>query len=125
MSKTNTNTHRILANGTKQVNWQNKDNIEIVQEEISKSPSNLTAGFEIASVRIGFTNMASVSAAYYGFIKHMDSNFEIASRDVLLTNTKNIARSVKNDYGTLMDTLVTKVENGNMRQVTTVSFYRF
>lgn len=80
--------------------YSQKD-VEIIQECISKTPTNLQAAFECAAERLGKTK-TSVSGFYYQRLKHGSTKLLVTgSKSMMAINTKNSPRI--NDNITIAD----------------------
>lgn len=70
--------------------------IQIIKEEITKNPSNLSTAFKTAGSKIG-RSFYGISNFYYGYLKNSTTNFTLTSDRVTLPNTKIVANKTSSN----------------------------
>jgi hypothetical protein len=74
--------------------WNNPTNIQIMCNEIQKSPGNLKDAFKEVSVQTD-SSISAVAQAWYGGIRKKFPNFHTGSNSIVLSNTKNTPTKLK------------------------------
>ena len=101
--------------------WDNPRRIKIVQQEIRKSPDNLSKAFAAIAKRTGSTEGA-VCQAWYNKLKSQMSSFNVTSRTVSLVNKKNSPRRVRTNQPIHQVVISNKTFDG-MKVVTVKQYF--
>jgi len=99
--------------------WNTPARLNVVSEEIQKSPGNLTAAFEQIAKRIGISTHA-VNYAWYTNLKKNHPEFATGSKQSVIVNQKNVVRKEK---GVLVHEATSTQTFDGMRVVTVKRYY--
>lgn len=86
----------------------------IIIEEISKSPQNLRAAFELAATRLNKTPKA-ITGRYYTYIKKGSTVIGLVSQTTAVANVKNIPRAITEE-SIAFDTVMLALPSLNRQQ---------
>jgi len=102
------------------IKWTSPNVMQIVSEEVQKSPGNLSNAFRQISVRMNSTESA-VTQAWYKTLRNKFSQFHTGSNQVVLSNTKNVPR--KGNNNPIHEKILSSAVYDGMRVVTIKQYY--
>jgi hypothetical protein len=105
----------------KSINWVSPEVLALVNQEVEKSPKNLSVAFETIAYVLD-TNVNNVVKAWYRVLKFKVKGFTVTSKRVKSVNIKN-ERRITEDVKPIHEAIVsTKIFDG-MKVVTIKQYF--
>lgn len=91
----------------RKINWKNETTLQLIANEVTKSPGNLTAAFASVAAKLG-TSKGMVSFMWYskGLRETVGTQFTTVSRKANLLNKKNIPETRKDKSKLIYENIV-------------------